>query len=59
MRLAQTVTNGISGVLLNGRLRAYLDILVVGSGARMFGLASQFVVLIMLSRFLPSRVSAT
>lgn len=52
MRLAQTVMNGISGVLLNGRLRAYLDILVVGSGARVFGLASQFVVLIILSRFL-------
>ena len=52
MRLAQTVTNGISGILLNGRLRAYLDILVVGSGARVFGLASQFVVLIILSRFL-------
>jgi len=34
-------------------LRAYLDILVVGSGARMFGLASNFVVLLMLSRFLP------
>jgi len=38
---------------LKGRLRPYLDILVVGSGARIFGLASQFVVLIMLSRFLP------
>jgi O-antigen/teichoic acid export membrane protein len=35
-----------------GRLRAYLAILAVGSGARMFGLASQFVVLIMLSRIL-------
>lgn len=42
----------LSAVLLNGRLRAYLDILVVGSGARIFGLASQFVVLIMLSRLL-------
>ena len=52
MRLAHTVTNGISGILLNGRLRAYLDILVVGSGARVFGLASQFVVLIILSRIL-------
>lgn len=36
----------------NGPWRAYLDILVVGSGARMFGLASQFVVLVMLSRLL-------
>jgi O-antigen/teichoic acid export membrane protein len=52
MRLAQSFTSTISDVLLNGRLRAYLDILVVGSGARIFGLASQFVVLIMLSRFL-------
>ena len=52
MRLAHTVTNAISGILLNGRLRAYLDILVVGSGARVFGLASQFVVLMILSRFL-------
>jgi O-antigen/teichoic acid export membrane protein len=52
MRLARSLTNSLSDVLLNGRLRAYLDILVVGSGARMFGLSSQFVVLIMLSRFL-------
>jgi O-antigen/teichoic acid export membrane protein len=51
MRLARSLTNTLD-VLLNGRLRAYLDILVVGSGARMFGLGSQFVVLIMLSRFL-------
>ncbi len=40
------------GTLSNGPLRVYLDILVVGSGARVFGLASQFVVLIMLSRLL-------
>ncbi|MGB6537600.1 MAG: oligosaccharide flippase family protein [Xanthobacteraceae bacterium] len=33
-------------------MRAYLDILIVGSGARIFGLASQFVVLVILSRFL-------
>ena len=52
MRLARSLTNSLSGVLLNGRLRAYLDILVVGSGARIFGLGSQFVVLVMLSRFL-------
>ncbi len=43
----------LSQLVLNSRLRAYLDILVVGSGARMFGLASNFVVLLMLSRFLP------
>jgi O-antigen/teichoic acid export membrane protein len=52
MRLSRSATSYLSSVLLNGRLRAYLDILVVGSGARIFGLASQFVVLIMLSRFI-------
>lgn len=52
MRLARSFRPYLSDVLLNGRLRAYLDILVVGSGARIFGLASQFVVLILLSRFL-------
>jgi O-antigen/teichoic acid export membrane protein len=52
MRLARSLTDSLACVLLNGRLRAYLDILVVGSGARIFGLASQFVVLIILSRFL-------
>ncbi len=52
MRLSRSLTSYLSGILLNGRLRAYLDILVVGSGARIFGLASQFVVLIMLSRFI-------
>src|SRR5262249_52487846 len=35
-----------------GRLGAYLTVLAVGSGARVFGLASQFVVLIILSRML-------
>jgi O-antigen/teichoic acid export membrane protein len=52
MRLARTLT-AMSDALRNGRLRDYLGILVVGSGARMFGLVSQFVVLLMLSRFLP------
>ena len=52
MRLARTLT-ALSDALRNGRLRDYLGILVVGSGARMFGLGSQFVVLLMLSRFLP------
>ncbi len=52
MRLAGTLT-AMSDALRNGRLRDYLGILVVGSGARMFGLVSQFVVLLMLSRFLP------
>jgi O-antigen/teichoic acid export membrane protein len=53
MRLARSLTNSLPDVLANGRLRAYLDILAVGSGARVFGLVSQFVVLLMLSRFLP------
>lgn len=35
-----------------GRFGAYLAILLVGSGARIFGLASQFMVLIILSRIL-------
>jgi len=52
MRLLRSLTSYLSGVLMDGRVRAYLDILVVGSGARIFGLASQFVVLIMLSRFI-------
>jgi O-antigen/teichoic acid export membrane protein len=52
MQFARSLLNSLLDVLLNGRLRAYLDVLVVGSGARMFGLGSQFVVLIMLSRFL-------
>jgi O-antigen/teichoic acid export membrane protein len=42
----------LSAFLRNGPWRAYLDILVVGSGARVFGLAAQFVVLVMLSRLL-------
>ena len=35
-----------------GRFQAYLIVLAVGSGARLFGLASQFVVLVLLSRVL-------
>lgn len=52
MRPVRSLSTYLSGVLSNGRLRPYLDILLIGSGARMFGLASQFVVLIMLSRLL-------
>lgn len=52
MRLSHALAKFGSVVLLNGRLRAYIDILVAGSGARLFGLASQFVVLVLLSRFL-------
>lgn len=51
MRAARSLSQ-LADVLLNGRLRTYLDVLVVGSGARIFGLASQFVVLLMLSRIL-------
>lgn len=51
MRSARFIA-GLSEALSNSRIRPYLDILVVGSGARMFGLASQFVVLILLSRLL-------
>ena len=48
MRLATTIAGALSG----SRSRAYLQILAVVSGARMFGLASQFVVLVILSRIL-------
>ncbi len=54
MTLARSISK-LLGTLSSGPLRAYLDILLVGSGARVFGLASQFVVLIMLSRFLPKQ----
>jgi O-antigen/teichoic acid export membrane protein len=37
---------------LKGRLTSYVTILAIGSAARVFGLASQFVVLIMLGRIL-------
>lgn len=42
----------ISAALGGGRSRAYLKVLAVVSGARLFGLASQFVVLVILSRIL-------
>jgi O-antigen/teichoic acid export membrane protein len=44
---------GLLSSLRCGRFRSYFDILVVGSGARLFGLGSQFVVLLMLGRMLP------
>jgi O-antigen/teichoic acid export membrane protein len=55
MRLARSFTLPWPDVISNGRVRAYLDVLVVGSGARMFGLASQFIVLLMLSHLLPKQ----
>jgi O-antigen/teichoic acid export membrane protein len=51
MRSARLIA-GLSDALSNSRLRPYLDILLVGSGARVFGLASQFIVLLILSRLL-------
>jgi putative flippase GtrA len=50
MQFALSSTGTFSSALRSGRFRAYLGILVVGSGARLFGLASQFVVLLILSR---------
>ena len=48
MRLATAIAGALSGP----RTRGYLQILAVVSGARVFGLASQFVVLVVLSRIL-------
>jgi O-antigen/teichoic acid export membrane protein len=50
MQFALPSTSTLSSALRGGRLGAYLGILIVGSGARLFGLASQFVVLLILSR---------
>ena len=50
MQFALPSTSTLASALRSGRFRAYLGILVVGSGARLFGLASQFVVLLILSR---------
>jgi O-antigen/teichoic acid export membrane protein len=53
MQFAPSSAGSLLAALQSGRFRAYLEILVVGSGARLFGLASQFVVLLILSRVLP------
>src|SRR5437763_4913542 len=50
MQFALPSTSTLSSALRGGRLGAYIGILIVGSGARVFGLASQFVVLLILSR---------
>src|ERR1700751_3443848 len=50
MQIAHSSASAVGGA--GGRLGAYLTVLAVGSGARVFGLAAQFVVLIMLSRIL-------
>jgi O-antigen/teichoic acid export membrane protein len=52
MQFASLPASRFWSTLRGGRFRAYLDILVLGSGARLFGLASQFVVLLILSRVL-------
>src|SRR6185312_4463632 len=53
---AARATRGIAGSSLSTRLRAgfdsYLGILLIGSGARVFGLLSQFIVLVMLGRMM-------
>src|SRR5712672_4172666 len=50
MQFALPLAGTFTSALRSGRFRAYLGILIVGSGARLFGLASQFVVLLILSR---------
>jgi O-antigen/teichoic acid export membrane protein len=52
MEFARTFAGSWSAAILGGRFRGYLEILAVGSGVRVFSLASQFVVLIILSRIL-------
>ena len=52
MQFANLTAGRFQSVPRSGRFRAYLTILAVGSGARVFGLASQFVVLVILSRIL-------
>jgi hypothetical protein len=52
MQFALPTASTLFSALQSGRFRAYLQILAVGSSARLFGLASQFVVLLMLSRIL-------
>jgi O-antigen/teichoic acid export membrane protein len=52
MQFALPSASSFLATLLSGRFRAYLDILVLGSSARVFGLASQIVVLLILSRIL-------
>src|SRR5262245_28870920 len=52
MQSAPSSTGILASTLHRGRFRGYVEILVVGSGARLFGMASQFVVLLILSRIL-------
>jgi O-antigen/teichoic acid export membrane protein len=52
MQIVPVSAGSFLSALQGGRFRAYLEILAVGSSARLFGLASQFVVLLILSRIL-------
>ncbi|MPZ37711.1 MAG: oligosaccharide flippase family protein [Rhizobiales bacterium] len=52
MRSVAAFPAAIFAALRGSRSRAYLKVLAVVSGARLFGLASQFVVLVILSRIL-------
>jgi O-antigen/teichoic acid export membrane protein len=52
MQVAHSSASAVGGAGRGGRVASYLTVLAVGSGARVFGLASQFVVLIILSRVL-------
>src|SRR5262245_37805252 len=52
MQVADSPESASRAASPSGRLGTYLAVLVVGSSARVFGLASQFVVLIILSRLL-------
>ena len=52
MQFARPLAGSFFPALQGGRLLAYLEILAVGSGVRIFGLATQFVVLIILGRLL-------
>src|SRR5690242_4630289 len=52
MQLSNLTAGRLQLLQPNSRFRAYLSVLVLGSGARVFGLVSQFVVLIILGRLL-------
>src|SRR3954463_8549156 len=52
MQFARPLAGSFLSAFQRGHFRAYLEILAVGSAARIFGLASQFVVLIILGRVL-------
>jgi O-antigen/teichoic acid export membrane protein len=52
MRSISALAGAVSAAMRGSRMRAYLQVLAVVSGARLFGLASQFVVLVILSRIL-------